>query len=310
VGQSDLGSSVVAEEVRDALRDGVGIVALETTLLVHGLPADTAVKVAGELDAAVRANGAVPATIGVLAGVATVGIPLDGVARLVADRASVRKLSSRDLGLAAAARVDGATTVAATITLAAGAAISVMATGGIGGVHLGASETFDESADLVAMARTPVLVVASGAKSILDVPATLERLDTLGVAVASYGTTSFPGFYVRDAGVGVDWTVSTPEEAADAFLRHRGFTHSGMLLANPIPEIAEMDTTLHANVLADALHDAHERGVSGADVTPFLLSHFASESMGESVLANVALVVANAALAARVATAIAVSTTR
>ena len=180
-----------------------------------------------------------------------------------------------------------------------------MATGGIGGVHLGAAETFDESADLVALSRTPVLVVASGAKSILDVPATLERLDTFGVPVVGYRTTTFPGFYVRDSGVQVAWAVDTPEDAARAFLAHLQLGRGGMLLANPIPADAEMDPVLHARVLADGLHDAHESGIGGADVTPFLLAHFASESGGESVAANVALVLDNAALAARVAAAIA-----
>jgi len=238
-------------------------------------------------------------------GVCVVGLALDEVRRLVERRETVRKLSTRDLGLAAAAGADGATTVAATIALAAGAGVAVMATGGIGGVHLGAAETFDESADLVALSRTPVLVVASGAKSILDLPATLERLDTLGVPVAGYRTVTFPGFYVRDSGVPVAWSVESPEQAAEAFLAHRELSRGGMLLANPVPEAAEMDPVLHARVLADALHDAHESGIGGADVTPFLLAHFASESGGVSVAANVALVLDNAALAARVAAALA-----
>jgi pseudouridine-5'-phosphate glycosidase len=280
-------------------------VALETTLLVHGLPPHDALSVAEELDTVVRANGAVPATVGMVGGVAMVGLSLDEISRLVRLREGVRKLSTRDLGLAAAAGADGATTVAATIALAHGVGIEVMATGGMGGVHLGASETFDESADLVALSRLPVLVVASGAKSILDVPATLERLDTLGVPVAGYRTSSFPGFYVRDSGVRVEWVLDSPEAVAGAFLAHRGFAHTGMLVANPIPEIAEMDTQRHAQLLADGLHDAHERGISGADVTPFLLEHFASQSQGDSVAANIALILDNAALAARVAVEIA-----
>ncbi len=298
-------ATVVADEIREALASGQAVVALETTLLVHGLPPQRAVAISEQLGEVVRANGAVPATIGVLRGTATVGLTLDDVRRLVATRDDVRKLSTRDLGFAAAAGIDGATTVAATIAIAADVGIVVMATGGVGGVHLGASETFDESADLVALGRTPVLVVASGAKSILDVPATLERLDTLGIPVAGYGTTTFPGFYVRDSGVKVPWSLSSPEAAARAFLAHREFAGTGMLLANPIPEAAEMDVELHAKVLADGLHDAHVRGISGADVTPFLLAHFASESEGESVAANVALVLDNAALAAKVAVAIA-----
>ena len=298
--------AIVAPEVRDALDTGRGVVALETTLLVHGLPAEDAARVGAALENAVREHGAVPATVGMVDGVAVVGLDRTEVRRLVERRDVVRKLSTRDLGLAAAAGVDGATTVAATIALAAAAGVSVMATGGIGGVHLGAVETFDESADLVALSRTPVLVVASGAKSILDVPATLQRLDTFGVPVVGYQTTTFPGFYVRDSGVQVGWSVSSPEEASRAFLAHLELGRGGMLLANPIPAGAEMDPALHARVLADGLHDAHESGIGGADVTPFLLAHFASESGGASVAANVALVLSNAALAARIAAVIAV----
>lgn len=297
--------AIVAPEVRDALDTGRGVVALETTLLVHGLPPDDAAHVGAALENAVREHGAIPATVGMVEGVAVIGLDRAEVRRLVERRDDVRKLSTRDLGLAAAAGVDGATTVAATIALAASVGVSVMATGGIGGVHLGAAETFDESADLVALSRTPVLVVASGAKSILDVPATLERLDTLGVPVVGYETTTFPGFYVRDSGVQVGWSVASPEEAARAFLAHLELGRGGMLLANPIPAGAEMDPALHARVLADGLHDAHESGIGGADVTPFLLAHFASESGGSSVAANVALVLSNAVLAARVAAAIA-----
>ncbi len=297
--------AAVGAHVREAIESRTGVVALETTLLVHGLPSEDAVKVAEELETVVRANGAIPATVGMVGGVATVGLSLEEVARLVHRRDDVRKLSTRDLGLAATAGVDGATTVAATIALAHGVGIEVMATGGVGGVHLGASETFDESADLVALSRLPIVVVASGAKSILDVPATLERLDTLGVPVAGYRTSSFPGFYVRDSGVRVPWQLDSPEAVASAFLAHRDFAQTGMLLANPIPEIAEMDPQRHAQLLADGLHDVHERGVSGADVTPFLLAHFASQSQGDSVAANVALVLDNAAVAARVAAAIA-----
>jgi pseudouridine-5'-phosphate glycosidase len=296
---------VVADEVRDALDAGRAVVALETTLLVHGLPPTDSVRVGTALEYAVREHGAVPATVGMVDGECVVGLGLDETRRLVERREEVRKLSIRDLGLAAAARADGATTVAATIGLAAAVGVQVMATGGIGGVHLGATETFDESADLVALARTPVLVVSSGAKSILDVPATLERLDTLGVPVAGYRTKAFPGFYVRDSGMQVGWRVDTPADAAAAFLAHLELGRGGMLLANPVPEAAEMDPALHARVLADGLHDAHESGIGGADVTPFLLEHFANESGGESVTANVALVLDNASLAAEVAAAIA-----
>jgi pseudouridine-5'-phosphate glycosidase len=199
----------------------------------------------------------------------------------------------------------GATTIAATISLATGVGIDVMATGGIGGVHLGARETFDESADLAGLARTPALVVASGVKSILDVAATLERLDSLGVPVVGYQTTSFPGFYVRDSGLTVQWSVDSPSAAAAAFLAHQSFASGAMVLANAVPAAAEMDRDLHAKVLADALHDAHDKGISGAEVTPFLLAHFAQQTEGSSVSANVALVLDNAALAAEVASSMA-----
>lgn len=295
----------IGAEVRDAVADGQPVVALETTLLVHGLPAGDAPGVGEQLESIVRAGGAVPATVGMIDGVAVIGLAAAEVHRLIERREHVVKLSTRDLGFAAAARRDGATTVAATITLAAAVGIKVMATGGIGGVHLGAMETFDESADLVSLARTEALVVASGVKSILDVPATLERLETLGVPVGGYRTARFPGFYVRDSGCVVSWMVESPAEAAAAFLNHVSFGGKGMLLANPVPELSEMDPAVHAQVLADGLHDALEAGISGADVTPYLLAHFAEKTEGTSVSSNVALVLDNAAVAAQVAVAIA-----
>jgi pseudouridine-5'-phosphate glycosidase len=295
----------LAPEVEGAVADGNAVVALETTLLVHGLPPVDAVRIAGELDDVVRAHGAVPARTGVLNGTAVIGLTMDETRSLIERRDMVGKLSTKDLGLATAGRRDGATTIAATIALATGVGIDVMATGGIGGVHLGASETFDESADLAALARTPALVVASGVKSILDVAATLERLDSLGVPVVGYRSSAFPGFYVRDSGLTVQWSVDSPTAAAAAFLAHRSFADGAMVLANAVPEAAEMDRDLHAKVLADALHDAHSKGISGAEVTPFLLAHFAQATEGVSVSANVALVLDNAALAAEVACAIA-----
>lgn len=296
---------VVADEVQRALREGRGVVALETTLLVHGLPPDAAGDAGARIEAEVRSHGAVPATVGVLGGRPVIGLSTDELLGLVERRADVRKLSVRDLGFAMASRVDGATTVAGTIALAAAAGICVMATGGIGGVHLGAVESYDESADLLAISRTPVLVVASGAKSILDLPATLERLDTLGVPVAAFGTSRFPGFYVRDSGLDAPWTLADEAQVASAFLAHLELGRGGMLVANPIPERSEMDPDRHARVLADGLHAAHERRIAGPDVTPFLLEHFAKETGGDSVAANVALVCANAALAARIAAALA-----
>ena len=294
----------VAPEVRDAIEDRVGVVALETTLLVHGLPPGDALQVASDIDATVRKEGAVPATVGVVAGEVVVGLTPAEVERLLDRRDDVRKLSWRDLGWAAAARIDGATTVASTIVAASIAGVSVMATGGIGGVHRGARESFDESADLVALARTSMLVVASGVKSILDVPATLERLDTLGVAVGAYRTDRIPGFYIVDSGIAAEWTVSTPADAALSFRAHRSFRGRGMLLANPVPVDAAMDPAVHDRLLADGLALCEEAGISGREVTPFLLGHFAKQSGGASVSTNIALVLDNAAVAARVARAL------
>ncbi len=291
----------LAPEVAAALADGAAVVALETTLLVHGLPPAEAVRIAGELDDVVRSRGAVPARTGVLDGMAVIGLTMAETRSLIERREVVGKLSTKDLGLATAGRRDGATTIAATIALATSVGIDVMSTGGIGGVHLGARETFDESADLEALARTPALVVASGVKSILDVAATLERLDSLGVPVVGYQSTAFPGFYVRDSGLTVQWSVDSPKAAASAFLAHRSFTSGAMVLANAVPVAAEMDRDLHAKVLADALHDAHSKGISGAEVTPFLLAHFAQATEGSSVSANIALVLDNAALASEIA---------
>jgi len=295
----------VAPEVLDAISSRRGVVALETTLLVHGLPPDDALDVGAKLEAAVRAHGAVPATVGVVGGEAVVGLVEAEIRHLVERRDHVRKLSTRDLGLAMAAGIDGATTVAATIALAAAVGIEVMATGGVGGVHLGARETFDESADLVALARTPVLVVASGVKSILDVPATLERLDTLGVPVAGYRTERFPGFYVVDSGEPVNWRLEDPASAARAFRAHRRLGGAGMLLANPVPAAHEMDPALHARILDEGLWSVGDKGIAGADVTPYLLAHFAAQTGGVSVATNVALVLDNAVVAAGVAASLA-----
>ncbi len=287
-----------------ALEVGGAVVALETTVLAHGLPRDESLALVGELDRVVRAGGAVPAYVGVVDGVAVVGLTGDEARALIEQTREVAKLAARDLGPAVAAGVDGATTVSATIALAATVGVEVMATGGIGGVHLGASETYDESADLLALATTPCLVVASGAKSVLDVGATLERLESLAVPVLGYRTTTFPWFYLRDSGLPLRWTVASPSAAAEAFAAHRALGSGGMLLANPVPSEAELDPSLHASVLADALHEAHEYGVTGTEVTPRLLSHFATATGGRSVATNLALLRSNAELAAQVASAL------
>lgn len=295
----------IGEEVADALTDARPVVALETTLIVHGLPRPLNMDVARELEATVRACGAVPATVGVIGGDPVVGLDEGELERLGTSDLPVAKLSARDLGTAVAKHLDGATTVAGTITLAALAGVDVMATGGLGGVHRGAADTWDESADLTTMSRLPVLVVAAGVKSVLDVAATLERLETLGVAVLGYGTSELPGFYLSSSGFCLDWQVDSPEEAAAAFAAHRALgNRTGMLLARPIEESAQLDPALHEKVLAEGLARLEADGISGKPVTPFLLAHLAASTGGASVTVNRAIVLGNASLASEVAVAL------
>ena len=296
---------VLGPAVAEALSAHRAVVALETTIVAHGLPAPLNLQVAAECEEAVRESGAVPATIGVRAGRVVAGLSPAELAELADPRREVAKLSARDLGLAAAAGIDGATTVAGTIAVAHQVGIAVMATGGLGGVHRDAARTFDESADLTTLARTPVLVVASGVKSILDIGATLERLDSLGVPVVGYQTDRFPGFYRRDAGFALEWTMDSPAQAARAFATHRSFSPSGWLLANPVPAASELDAELHDAAVAAALAEARIAGVSGKAVTPALLASFAERTGGASVATNRDLVVANARLAGSVAVALA-----
>jgi pseudouridylate synthase len=255
----------------------------------------------------VRKGGATPATIGLLDGRVVVGLSEAELEALADPDRHAAKLSSRDLGVALATGTDGATTVAGTITIANRLGICVMATGGLGGVHRDASESFDESADLMALSRTPVLVVASGVKSILDIGATLERLDTLGVPIVGYGTRQFPGFYLRDSGFSLEWSVASAEEAAAAFLRHREFSPTGFLVANPVAADRELDRRAHDEALESALTKAQLEGLSGKDVTPALLGEFARHTQGVSVQVNRDLVVANAALAGEIANSVALA---
>jgi pseudouridine-5'-phosphate glycosidase len=296
----------VAGEVAEALAAGGPVVALESTLIAHGLPRPGNGGVAREIEAAVRAAGATPATIALIEGDVRVGLDDAGL-EAIATRDDVVKCSARDLPLAAARGATGATTVAATAHVAARAGIALFATGGLGGVHREARETWDESADLVALSRTGVCVVCAGVKSILDVPATLERLETLGVAVTGYGTDRFPGFYLADSGHPVPWRVDSPEEIAAA-LRARealGLAGSALVVANPLPPGEQLDPEVHARVLRQALEAAERGAVRGRDVTPFLLARFHAETGGESLRANVRLVIRNAELAARIAVAVA-----
>jgi pseudouridine-5'-phosphate glycosidase len=291
----------IAPEVADTLASGGPVVALESTIIAHGLPRPDNVRIAREIEAAVRAAGAVPATIALLDGSVRIGLD-DAALDAIASRDDIVKCSARDLPLAVARGISGATTVAATAHLAARAGIRLFATGGLGGVHREAQETWDESADLVALSRTDVCVVCAGVKSILDVAATLERLETLGVGVAGYGTDRFPGFYLADSGHPVPWRLDSPEEVAAALRARRELgIDSALVIANPLDE--QLDPALHERVLSESLAAAEAEGVRGRDVTPFLLARFHSETGGESLRANVRLVLRNAGLAARIAVA-------
>lgn len=294
----------VLPEVAAALRAGGPVVALESTLVAHGLPRPDNLRVAREIEAAVREEGAVPATIALVDGQVRVGLD-DAALTAIAQRDGVVKCSTRDLAITAARGLTGATTVAATARLAAQAGIELFATGGLGGVHREASQTWDESADLVGLARTPITVVCAGVKSILDVPATLERLETLGVAVVGYRTDRFPGFFLSDSGHPVPWRVGSPGEVV-GILRARArldLEEAALVIANPIAEADQLDPALHDEVLTEALAAAEAEGIRGRDVTPFLLARFHDRTRGASLEANVRLVLANARLAARIAVA-------
>ncbi|MEU1300846.1 pseudouridine-5'-phosphate glycosidase [Streptomyces shenzhenensis] len=295
---------VVAEEVRDAIDARRPVVALESTIIAHGLPRPRNLRVAQELEEAVRLEGAVPATIAVLDGRPHVGLDKGQLER-IANEEGMRKLGHRDLPLAVAAGASGATTVSATALLAALAGVRVFATGGLGGVHREWTVTQDESADLGLLARTRITVVCAGVKSILDVPATLQRLETLGVAVAGYGTDRFPGFYLSDSGQPVDWTVRSPEEVARVMRAQDALDgpESAVIVANPVPEPEQLDPALHARVLADALRACEQEGITGQAVTPFLLDYLVRHTDGASLRANLAAVRGNVRLAARIAAA-------
>jgi pseudouridylate synthase len=294
-------------EVSDALVAGRPVVALESTIISHGLPRPDNLRVAREIEQAVRSGGAVPATIAIVGGEPHIGLD-DAALRRIAEADTVVKAGVRDIAVLAARGGDGSTTVASTAHLAAAAGITVFATGGLGGVHRRARESWDESADLTTLSRTGVLVVCAGVKSILDVAATLERLETLGVAVIGYRTDQFPGFYLADSGYPVGWRVDTPSQVADVLRARRrvGTDGYGVVLANPIAPGDEMDRALHDRVLTAGLAAADTQGVRGKDVTPFLLDFFHRETHGASLAANVALVLSNARLAAEAAAAYAV----
>jgi pseudouridylate synthase len=288
--------------VADALAAGQPVVALETTIVTHGLPRPRNLDVARRAEAAVRDGGALPATIGLVAGEVRVGLDPDTLEQLAA-REDALKCGIRDLAPAAARGAWGGTTVAATAHLASRAGIGVFATGGLGGVHRGAAESWDVSADLDALARTGIVVVCAGVKSILDVGATLERLETLNVAVVGYGTDRFPGFYLSDSGHPVPWRVDSVAGLAAIVRAHEelGTADRALVVAHPLAAEEQVDPELHDRVLGAALAAVDRDGVRGKDVTPFLLDRLARETAGASLEANERLVIRNARLAAELA---------
>lgn len=294
---------LVRAEVADALAAGRPVVALESTIISHGLPKDSGFEVAGQIEQAVRDGGATPATIALFDGTSHIGLD-ERQRRELVDTPEVAKASIRDLPMVLATRAVGATTVAATSYLAVKAGIEVFATGGLGGVHREAADSWDESADLYALGQIPITVVCAGAKSILDVPATLERLESLSVGVVGYRTDVFPGFYVSRTDHPVPWTVNTPDElAALVRVRRELGLPQGLVVANPIAEDRQLHPAVHDAVLAEALEGLQRNNISGKDVTPYLLAYFHEHTEGASLRANIDLVLANARLAAELAVA-------
>ena len=294
----------VDPEVEEALATGRPVVALESTVIAHGLPRAIAAETARAIEAAVRAGGAVPATIAVLGGRLRVGLDGAGLARLTQDP-PLPKLSRRDLPVALALGGDGATTVAATMIVAALAGIRIFATGGIGGVHRGATESFDISADLEELARTGVAVVCAGAKSILDLPKTLEYLETRGVPVLGFDTGRFPAFHVRDSGLAVSHACEDAAEVAKILeMRWRLDPNGGVVVANPIPEADALPASETEAAIGEAIREAERRGIAGPALTPFLLARLAETSGGRTLSANIALIKHNAAVAAAIASAL------
>ena len=285
-------------EVSDALDAGRPVVALESTIIAHGLPRPENLEIARAAEEIVREEGAVPATIAVVEGMVRIGLDREGL-EAIANGDDVVKCGARDLAVVMARRATGATTVAATATLAVRAGISVFATGGLGGVHREARDSWDESADLTTLGQTPITVVCAGVKSILDVEATLERLETLNVTLLGYRSDRFPGFYLADSGFPVPWRVESPEEIADVVHARAELGLGAIVVANPLDD--PLDAELHERVLTAGLAAAAREGIRGKDVTPFLLERFHTETGGASLAANIRLVLRNAALAAQIA---------
>ena len=295
----------VADDVRRALEIGAPVLALESTILTHGLPSPRNLEVGLESEAQVRAAGVTPVTIGVIDGVPVVGLSPAEMEHLCT-AGDVVKVSVRDLPIARAKGLDGGTTVAATAWLAHRAGIQVMSTGGLGGVHRGASDTFDESADLGTLAETPITLVSAGVKSILDIGATLERLETLNIPVVGYRTNRYPGFYIADSGFALDYRIETPADAAAlAQARNELGLTSAVLVANPVDEAQQLEPEFHDRVLAEALAAASEAGISGHDTTPFLLDYVQRATGGRSLEVNLEVYRGNVALGAEIARAVA-----
>ncbi|MFO0196490.1 MAG: pseudouridine-5'-phosphate glycosidase [Clavibacter sp.] len=289
--------------VAEALKDKSPVVALESTIITHGLPRPKNLEVALEVEQIVTEAGATPATIAVIDGQIHIGLEPDQLTQIANDE-NILKASIRDLAIISTQKKSAATTVAATSHIANMAGISLFATGGLGGVHREAWQSWDESADLLALANTPILIVCSGAKSILDVSATLERLETLSVPILGYKTNKFPGFYLTDSGFDLEHRADTPQDIAQIWRARSDVAtnNSALIVANPVGN--QMDKALHDQILFDGLANAKTAGIIGKAVTPFLLEYFHSNSKGESLRVNVEIIKANAALAAQIAVAL------
>ena len=286
-----------------ALKDKSPVVALESTIITHGLPRPKNLEVALEVEQIVTDAGATPATIAIIDGQIHIGLEPDQLTQIANDE-NILKASIRDLAIISTQKKSAATTVAATSHIAKMAGISLFATGGLGGVHREAWQSWDESADLLALANTPILIVCSGAKSILDVSATLERLETLSVPILGYRTNKFPGFYLTDSGFDLEHRADTPQDIAQIWRARSDVAtnNSALIVANPVGN--QMDKALHDQILFDGLAKTKTAGISGKAVTPFLLEYFHSNSKGESLRVNVEIIEANAALAAQIAVAL------
>jgi len=292
----------VSDEVKEALSKGQPVVALESTIISHGMPYPKNVETALHVEQVIRDNGAVPATIAIIKGKLKAGLSREEITYLGKKGLEVTKASRRDLPILAARHEDGATTVAATMIIADLAGIPVFATGGVGGVHRGAETTMDISADLEELAKTPVIVVCAGVKSILDLGLTLEYLETKGVVVLGYRTKELPAFYTRHSGFSVDYQMDTPLEIARAFQAKQDLSLTGgMLVTNQIPEEYSMDAKFINEKIDEAIEEAERLGIKGKDTTPFLLDKIQKITGGESLLSNIQLVYHNAALAAKIA---------